>query len=202
MHKVLKWLVYISLIFCAGVAHAQSIDASSRSRQLKIYFDRGFIHKKKDSLTYQKLFFNTFPGSFATFDEVFGYDDKKGAAPLYNVANQYTDKLFSTKAVKVNVKARKLIHIALNGKWDADAISHFQYKLHQFVKGNFATFMAELNKFNNAEIESVWKFCFDVESAGYRKKLYEDIFNRLGKNQGMIQILFSAYKKATSEQIH
>jgi len=191
------------LLLYTTVANAQVGNAVNQSKQLKNLFDKGFVHKGKDSLTYQKLFFNKFPGTFSSLDALFGYDDKKGAAPLYKEANKYIDKLFFTKAIGVKEKAGKFIAIAINGEWDADAITYFQHNLQEFTVNNFAIFLKELNKLKSREkIESVWKFCFDVESSGYRKRYYETLHDKLGQNQQMIDILYSAYKKATSEQIN
>ncbi|MDT3402761.1 hypothetical protein [Mucilaginibacter terrae] len=199
----MKRLIYLLLLLCTTLVNAQVADTFNQSKQLKSLFAKGFVHKGKDSLVYQKLFFDKFPANFSSFDALFGYDDVKGAAPLYNEANQYIDKLFFTKAANAKQKARKFIGIAMNGQWDADAISHFQHQLQDFTVSNFATFLKELNKLKSKEeIESVWQFCFDVESSGYRKRYYETLHDKLGKNQPMIDILYSAYKKASSKQIH
>lgn len=191
------------LLLCTTVVNAQVADTFNQSKQLKSLFDKGFVHKGKDSLVYQKLFFNKFPANFSSFDALFGYKDETGAALLYKEANQYIDKLFFTKAVSTVEKSRKVIKIALYGQWDADAISHFQHQLQEFTVINFTTFLKELNKLKSKEeIESVWQFCFDVESSGYRKRYYETLHDKLGQNQPMIDILYSAYKKASSKQIH
>lgn len=199
----LRRLIGLLLVLSATVAHAQVSNINYQSKQLRSFFDKGFVHKQKDSLTYQKLFFNNFPGSFLAFDALFGYKDETGAAPLYKEANQYIDRLFFTKAVNTTEKAKKVIKIAVNGEWDADAISHFQHQLQEFTVNNFTLFLKELNKLGSKEqIESVWQFCFDVESSGYRKRYYETLHDKLGQNQGMIDVLYSAYKKASSKQIH
>ena len=201
--RYLKKLIYLLLFLYTTVANAQVADLNNKSKQLKSLFDKGFVHKRNDSLTYQKLFFNKFPANFSSLDALFGYDDKKGAAPLYHEANGYIDKLFITRAIGVKEKAGKFIGIAINGEWDADAITYFQHNLQEFTVNNFTTFLKELNKLKSREkIESVWKFCFDVESSGYRKRYYETLHDKLGQNQEMIDILYSAYKQATSEQIN
>jgi len=199
----LERLIYLLLLVYPTVANAQVSNPVNQSKQLKSLFDKGFVHKGKDSLAYQKLFFSKFPANFSSFDALFGYDDKKGAAPLYKEANGYIDKLFITKAIGVKKKAGKFIGIAIYGEWDADAITYFQHNLQEFTVNNFTTFLKELSKLKSREkIESVWKFCFDVESFAYRKRYYETLHDKLGQNQEMIDILYSAYKQATSEQIN
>jgi len=200
--QVLKKLIYLLLFLYTTIANAQVADLNNRSKQLRSLFNKGFVHKRKDSLIYQKLFFNKFPNNFSSLDALFGYDDKKGAAPLYHEANGYIDKLFITKAIGVKEKAGKFIGIAINGEWDADAITYFQHNLQEFTVNNFTAFLTELSKHTDKEIESVWKFYFDIEATDYRKKYYENVVTKLGQNNRMIDVINVAYKKATLEQKH
>lgn len=198
----LKKLIYLLLLLYTTVANAQVNNLNNKSKQLKIFFDKGFVNKGKDSSTYQKLFFNAFPANFSLLNTLYGYDDKKGPGYLSTNALEHIDKLFTVKAVSSEEKAKKFVRIAINGTWDSDGINFFQNNLQRFVVNNFAPFLSELNKHTDSEVESVWKFYFDIEASDYRERYYNTVLSKLEKNKRMIKIINTAYKKATLEQKH
>ena len=56
---------------------------------------------------------------------------------------------------------RKLIMIAMHGKWKADAVGIFQHNLTSRITQNIEIISKELDSYNNDEIYSFWRFCFD-----------------------------------------
>lgn len=113
------------------------------------------------SLANQEHYFKAFPDNFNTFNRIFGFDDDKGAHPLYYDAHDYVNSFFGLDAIDQKVFFTKCIRIALGGRWDADAIFYFQHNLKQQVEKNLNTFATLLAKMNETEIYSFWFFYFD-----------------------------------------
>ena len=52
--------------------------------------------EKNTSAECKQAFFDNFPNSFSRFQELYGYDDVKGEAPYYNVAESHLVFFFKT----------------------------------------------------------------------------------------------------------
>ena len=112
-------------------------------------------------MKYERAYFKAFPESFEAFQAIFGFypeDPNKGF--LYDSSRFYINKFFKLKIPKENFYS-KVVGIAINGKWDADAVSYFQGALRYNVKRNEKLFARLLSKRSKADIKSFWYFYFD-----------------------------------------
>ncbi|NCD70083.1 hypothetical protein [Mucilaginibacter agri] len=174
---------------------------TQKTHYLEIAYDKAFVHKHSDSINYQKQFFKNFPSTFEDLCTIYGYDDKKGAAPLYNVAKLHIDKLFNLACVDSEKKATKFVGISLNGKWDADAVGYFQNNLQTFTIDKFATIIRLLNTYTDSDTISFWKFYLDIEDTDYRKKSYDSIVGKLrANNSKMTALVTEAYQIINKQQ--
>ena len=151
----------ISFLLISLVAFGQPEKYIESAKKLKSYFS---FSKNQDSIKYQKLFFEEFPGNFKDFNEIFGYDSEINdisyhGAPLYD-GYDYISYFFSITSIIEKTFYLKIINISLGGRWDADAVNYFQRGLRQKIFQNpKLTFDLLKNKSDN-EIKSFFFFFF------------------------------------------
>lgn len=85
------------------------------------------LAKKTDSEAREKWvskFFCAFPNSFKEMQELFGYDNEKGAAPLYDypIGNHVIEYFGNLNSIPKDKYYDKYINICTNGIWEADNI--------------------------------------------------------------------------------
>ena len=124
------------------------------------------LHSKLSTLDredYVQEYFETFPASFNSFNEMFGYKENSGNtvyAPLYDDAHKYIVSFFQLDIEKIKYY-NKIIAISTGSKWDADAINYFQHEMREKVKNDIKDFIEVLSKRNTKEIQGFWHFYFD-----------------------------------------
>ena len=89
-----------------------------------------------------------------------------------------------------------MIGIAKNGRWDADAVNHFQRGLREKIKSNLAYTVKKLNDLDQTEIKDFWRFYYD----GPHPESYQERFNILQpKVASLDQHLGELFKEAYEE---
>ena len=153
-----------------------------------------------NSTEHWRDFFNLFPDTFESFDSIFGYHhDKKG--PLYDMYQQYIYLFFEAQHhVKGTVYYDKLIKIAKDGRWDADAISLFQSCIVSLIisdSSNYqeqSVFLETLSSFSETDISNFWRFYFDdLYPDCYGEKYKKTIAVLLGYKR-LLPIMEKTYK--------
>jgi len=154
MNKVL--LIFISLL---------AISCKNPQKNNEVEIKLTGVSDKKDVLEKQKdkctLLVNNFPSNFKEFNRVYGYDDDTGEGDLYNQYEEDITDFFSCDKISNYTKLEKAISIGINGKWDADAIGLFQFKLLNFIKSNPNEALKILEKIPEKDASSFWYFLFD-----------------------------------------
>ncbi|MDP9046624.1 MAG: hypothetical protein M3N14_00710 [Bacteroidota bacterium] len=113
---------------------------------------------------YQKQFFDEFPKTFRELNELYGYDwDKhKGASILYYEAGKHIRELFNDlDNINDTLYYKKIIGIAIDGHWDADAVNFFQYGLRNRTEAKPELITFILKTMPENQIRSFWYFYFD-----------------------------------------
>jgi len=166
--------------------------------------------KRLDS---ESKFFCTFPNSFAEMEELFGYDNAKGEAPLYytpmvdrltsyfsspNALISYFENLNSIPKDKYY---DKYINICVNGIWQADNIvAAFGFGERILKETEDACLF--LGKRSDKEIESIYKFIFDGPHP--KNESNEEFYNKLlpeitSTNERLGKLLTKSYKELISK---
>lgn len=108
------------------------------------------------------LFLKEFPSSFRELNEVYGWDDKNNVRrELNKVTEQHLELFGKMYGCFPKQWTQKSIRIALNGKWDADAVNYFQDLLQKKIGQNPNLYFFYLSKFTDKENISFWKFIID-----------------------------------------
>ncbi|GAA0872265.1 hypothetical protein GCM10009117_14120 [Gangjinia marincola] len=161
-------------------------------------------------------FMKQFPSSFITFMDYFGWNEiENNPNPLYDVSIDYINYWFSNLSKKEHKKYEdKLIGIAMNGSWQADAVNYFQYNMIEYLKRENAFTL--INKINEEDAKSVLFFLFDGPHPkrdnsfekglnSEKKELLDNIFdqnflnNTIHTNQTIETVYeLSYYKKSDS----
>jgi len=107
-------------------------------------------------------FFQFFPDSYDELVNFYGFDDNKGASPLYSLYEVHINYLFDYEG-KIDTKsfATKIYEVAKNGVWDADAVGLFQSKLSNMIISKPDIFLEILAMKPNKEMKGFWHFVFD-----------------------------------------
>jgi hypothetical protein len=158
----------------------------------------GFVTKGKDSVYYQKIFFNTFPSDFKSFNAIYGWNNKEDKPNPLSDTYDHINHFFALKCINTDTLTEKIIKISINGIWDADDVGMFQHNLQDLVISRNKEFIKLLQTHSDKDIISVWRFYFDYENSFARK----DNFNKLIKlvpvsNKKMIAFITAGYQKST-----
>lgn len=157
--------------------------------------------KKNTSTECKQAFFDNFPNSFSRFQELYGYDEIKGEAPYYNVAEEHLVFLFKTPdIVKSDVFINKLIDISRNGKWDADSVNYFQEKLRNYFFDNYSLFMNQLKRREEKEIKGFWYFFSD--GPHFNSEISSKVLKSLKKEVEMRKTYLNIVKKVKKDNLH
>lgn len=106
-------------------------------------------------------FFLEFPSTFVGLNELYGFDDEKGEAPLYGKYETHIPFLFRCSAVSMKEQIEKTVGIMIEGKWDADAIGTFQDLATELIFANPEEFKAKLAGLSESQVSSFWYFVLD-----------------------------------------
>lgn len=116
--------------------------------------------EKNERANYELIFFNLFPDTFKGMEDMFGFDDLKGEAPLYSDGRKYILYFSNLTSIKPDLYYKKYIDICIGGVWKADNITD-GFLLHQRFFNDEENASREINKRSDNELKSAFKFVFD-----------------------------------------
>ena len=171
-------------------------NAKEQADTLSKYFD------KKEIATDER-FFCAFPDSFKEMQDIFGFDENKGSAPLYDYPNgenmiKYFAKLNS---IPKDIYYDKYINICLNGVWEADNIREAFGFADRLTNDTNAACLS-LSKRTDKEIKSVFNFIFDGPHPknAQNEKIYNNLLPILTRqNERIGKLLTESYKKVITK---
>lgn len=151
----------------------------------------------------EKKFFCAFPNSFKAMQEIFGFDDVKGEAPLYDYPKghnviEYFGKLNSIPKDKYY---EKYININVNGIWEADNIVH-AFGFSNRILNEPENTCASLKNRTDNEIISVFRFIFDGPHPinDTNKEIYNQLLPKIKKqNERLGKLLTASYNQIMEE---
>ena len=148
-------------------------------------------------------FFKHFPNTYKELNAIYGYDLDKGPMPLYNYGKEHVWELFFE--LKESIGATrffdKTFKIAIDGYWQADAISYFQERMRESVEADLDMAMKELSKFQYAQISSIWRFYFDGEYPKSYQKDYDGLLPKVkALNSRIATLLEKSFTKLLSDR--
>ncbi len=145
----------------------EPLDNSVSIAQIKLAF----------STKNEVLFLNLFPDSFQEFVSYFGWNEYNDSpSKLYNESNAYIAYFFELISnEKYKNYEKKLINIAKNGKWQADAVNYFQDKFIKYIKKKQRYNL--INTLEFKEAKSVLFFLFDGPHPQFDKKFTHSFNN-------------------------
>ncbi len=174
---------------------------SQVARQLKeLYNNRD---KSSESIV---AFFDMFPNTFNQFNDLYGYIDGDGGAPLYGRGYEHIDFICTTEKIGIDRKLDKFIDIGINGHWEADNIGYLQEKLIDLIIQNPDIALKIINNLSREEAFGLWYFLFDGPhpSDTEVKSDFDEMYNMIkDKDAVQTELLKKAYEKLLSdEEIH
>lgn len=205
-NKVILTLLALVLHFqfCYG-QHSNNIVGND---SLKVNIEALNLNYKQ-SIKYPKrgefrvLFFEYFPKDFESFNSTYGYVDGIGEMPLYDEYEHHINFFCQLDTIiSDSIFYDKLVRIAFNSTWEADAINLYQDCLYDHCVKNPELIVSVLNHYSKKLIKSFCKFLFDgphpsdVDVQRKFNKLYFDF----GKIDSSISgILKEEYLKIKSD---
>lgn len=174
-----------------------------RSDSLLAFLKRAKDPDSTNRLKWEQKFFCAFPDSFEGMQAIFGFDQDKGAAPLYDYPNgenviQYfsalqsiPDSLYYDKYVKINI----------GGVWEADNIQG-AFDFNRRLTENTESACKALSNFSESEIESVFRFIFDGPHPQneYNQSIYKELKVIIAtEDKRLADLLTRAYDKLMVE---
>jgi len=110
---------------------------------------------------YEKEYISVFPSSFKSFQNTFAYVPKKT-----NLASVYDNHLSLLEGLLLKFPEKVLalmLNIAVDGSWDADAVSRLQHTIVSYASKNTEKFVKVLLNKSDTKQKSIIKFLADVE---------------------------------------
>lgn len=179
-------LVNILLLFVVGITSCNAQikkdfkSAEERASALREYYEKASSSIGEERAKYEQLFFDAFPSSFQEMQELFSFDEEKGAAPLYDypIGSDIITFFSDLKHVEENEYYNKYINICIDGNWEADNIGE-GFGIWKKLNNDTKDIVPLLSKRTDKEIISVFYFLYDAphpEPWGQNKQaLYEKI---------------------------
>jgi hypothetical protein len=171
-------------------------NAKQQADTLMKYFD-------KKQLGSDKKFFCAFPNSFKEMQDVFSFDDNKGAAPLYDYpSGENMIKYFANlNTISKEIYYDKYINICVDGVWKADNIRE-AFGFADRLTNDTEAACSSLSKRTDNQIKSVFHFIFDGPHPN--NDLNKETYNRLlpkvtKQNERLGKLLTDSYRKVMSE---
>lgn len=181
---------------CNDTIKMQSV--SQQVKYLKHYYD--LVLSSDEQEKYEKMFFCSFPNTFKRMEEIFGYDDNSGAAPLY-YHGEILELFYNLKSIEKIKYYNKYINICINGEWKADNISECFGLYNKFFSKDSIELLSVLERRDSNSIKSVFKFLFDGPHPSQRKKDYERLYAKLmNYDEDLANLLKIEYYKLIEEE--
>ena len=197
----MKHIILIILIICIGISKSESQEKMTDANNNAIMIQLKNAYQKQDYNT----FWNIFPNNFQQFIYYYGFENyEKGNLSLYEESYKHIMYLFSDNLIKDKEHIEKLVSIAIDGYWDADASNHYQDGIQDLIIEMPDMFIDILLQYSDAELEKFWSYILDAPfpfakgfevDTGY-KKFFQEISEKIcNKSDRMNGIVKKAYKK-------
>ncbi|MES2808909.1 MAG: hypothetical protein V4619_09815 [Bacteroidota bacterium] len=199
MIKNLLFTLIAFLICISKISIAQNKNRATEAKALRLKRAYQQATTSADKKRNELQFFNEFPNTFNELNALYGYVNDK-PAPLYHDAVNHILNLFNNlKTVKDTLYFKKIVSIAKNAYWDADAVSYFQDGVQKRVVTNPGLTLYVLRSLTEKEITGFWAFYFDYEDATIRKSEYTDLLKRLSKiDKNAVRLIDAGYTRSTN----
>ncbi len=198
MRKLL--LFSFVILSCTMAADAQSTLMAKANELKKLHTKINKAVTNDDRQNAEIAFFNAFPGTFSELDNLYGFQHDR-PMPLYHEAENHILKGFNKiSAVNDTLYYSKIIAIAIGGKWDADAISCFQYGLSKRIFENTELTASLLEKHDDAEIRGFWYFVFDGPHP--ENKIPSKLVELRRTHKRVYELMLSGHKQVLQESDH
>ncbi len=137
-------------------------ESGRENRLLKdVLFTRHAQYRNFSLFELSKYMFEIYPGSFESFSAIYGWDHKVNKPqPLYDVGCEHVH-LFERLEIPDTLHFQKMIRIAINGNWDADAVTCFQMMIDRKLRQRTDLMLHLLDNLSDIELKSFWFFFFD-----------------------------------------
>ena len=158
-----------------------------------------YVNKKQ--LAADEKFFCAFPNSFKGMQNIFGFDDNKGAAPLYDSGENMIEYFANLNTISKEIYYDKYISICLDGIWEADNIRE-AFGLADKLTNDTEAACSSLSKRTDKEIKSVFHFIFDGPHPNNddNKETYNRLSPKITKqNERLCKLLTESYNKVMTE---
>ena len=205
--KALTIILSLFLFSCQAQESKQEItinfnSVDEQAEAIKKYHQAVLKTTGEERLKNERLFFEAFPNSFKKMQELFGFDDEKGEAPLYafetgeSLINYFSNLPSIDKADYYT----KYINICIDGVWEADHIAEgfgFGSKLYSDKDA-----IGFLKQRSEDEIRIALRFCLDgphPEDKG-SVAMYEELYNKINTvDSAIAKLLKQEYEKLLAE---
>ena len=132
---------------------------------------------KENAEAYAEVFLKTFPSTFAEFNYLYGYGQSTDFGPLYTDAEDHLAILQDLdQYVDLTDYVIKLVNIAKDGHWYADAVNIFQKLVRNKADKHLDIFIQQLKQMSDLEIKGFWIFFFDER---YPETKLSDYLNKI-----------------------
>jgi hypothetical protein len=197
-------LINVGFTSCNGQVgreNTKQVGIVEQAKTLKKYYEKAIGSTGAERAKYEKLFFEAFPTSFKRMEEIYGFDDKKGEAPLYNTGEEHINLFYNLRYIDTIEYYNKYVDICIGGKWEADNISE-GFGIKSKLNNDPKKMLNVLSKRTDKEIRSVFRFIFDgphPEDSGI-KKSYEELYVKVKMtNPSMAELMKQEYEKLLRE---
>jgi hypothetical protein len=189
----MKNIMALLIIYCLFLSCNQANYGKSNSiTPIDSTKEQAFLLKEAYAKNNYIGFLKTFPNSFLQFNNLYGFNDTSGAKLLYNESEKHIKFFFNSVSTNESLFFDKLMNIAVEGKWEADAPSYFQFNLIQIILNQPNKIVELLKRRTLKEQNEFWFFVFDGSSSIHDiqlKELYHKIYqkvNLIDRKQGEI----------------
>ncbi|SDT26419.1 hypothetical protein SAMN05216490_2895 [Mucilaginibacter mallensis] len=110
---------------------------------------------------YKQQFFDEFPNTFKGLNDLYGYENSKPAILYFESAAHILELFNNLQNINDTLYYKKIISIAINGHWDADAVNYFQHGLRNRTEFKPELIVYILKSLPEEQIKSFWYFYFD-----------------------------------------
>lgn len=146
-------------------------------------------------------FLEAFPNSFGRMQDLYGFDDKDGSAPLYSYekGGKQINYFSNLESIDKKLYYNKYVNICIDGYWEGDNISE-GFGLKGKLYSDTQNVLEVLSKRSEEDIRSVFKFLFDGPYPSNRKDSYNKLYAKIKKAApSMAELLKEEYEKLLKE---
>jgi len=200
-------LLFVGITGCNSQTQKKYNSIEEQAAALKEYYEKASNSTGEERAKYEQLFFDAFPSSFQEMLRFFGYDENKGAAPLYNYnieleregKSSVISFFYNLSHIDKEQHYNKYIDICIGGKWEADNISE-GFDIGAKLYYDTEAMTSVLSKRTDKEIESIFRFVFDGPHPDSRKGSYEELYHKVKPiNSRVAELMKQAYEQLLAE---